>query len=492
MDLVGPDLVCFLSPEADPDALLTAVSELKAAAALGTLETKEPYSWMSEASEQDRRAPFNADSAAAAPPKGQVDEKEPRIREGGKASAHIQSDLKPTASEFQPSFAPRSRVASGNEGQAANGLLSSMHALNVGDDALGGVHSEPPPWNEGINAYEGNFAQRSQACGVSSHFTPPGMPVSAASEDAALSVLSQQFPEYSPAALASIFDQCGRRLPSALQMLFSMEAELTGQLHAGYVMPAASAPPAPSEPAFSNDDFPTLGGPPSTSNRHSKAAVVPFGANYAGKAKAAAALPTPAASRKPANPNGQSSAAWGGGGVEKPVWESGVQKFATGASVAAEYAERRADARDHARLRNQCFQNATQAYLAGNKALAKELGAKGRWHNEQMKALHASAAADTFSARNAAALGGSGGGQRDGGPPTIDLHGLHVSEAVHHLEAAFEELRGQGVRSVHVVVGVGQHGKVPSRLPGAVRSFLSERGLPFRESYAGLLAVTLR
>ena len=44
---------------------------------------------------------------------------------------------------------------------------------------------------------------------------------------------------------------------------------------------------------------------------------------------------------------------------------------------------------------------ATQAYLAGNKALAKELGAKGRAHAEKMQAAHAVASEAIFRERNA-------------------------------------------------------------------------------------------
>jgi len=39
---------------------------------------------------------------------------------------------------------------------------------------------------------------------------------------------------------------------------------------------------------------------------------------------------------------------------------------------------------------------ARQAYLSGNKALAKELSAKGQWHNEQMKAAHSKAGEAIF------------------------------------------------------------------------------------------------
>jgi hypothetical protein len=37
------------------------------------------------------------------------------------------------------------------------------------------------------------------------------------------------------------------------------------------------------------------------------------------------------------------------------------------------------------------MKQARQAYLVGNKALAKELSAKGQWHNGLMKAAHGKA-----------------------------------------------------------------------------------------------------
>lgn len=144
-----------------------------------------------------------------------------------------------------------------------------------------------------------------------------------------------------------------------------------------------------------------------------------------------------------------------------------------------------------------CLQ-ATQAYLAGNKRLARELGAKGRWHGEQMHAAHASAAAETFTRRNpgaaAAIAGGSGSGN---GVQTVDLHGLHVSEALQLLESLLLQLQsgsggsGSWARRLRVVVGAGTHGKVPARLPAAVRRYLQQQGLPFSEPYAGLLEISL-
>lgn len=144
---------------------------------------------------------------------------------------------------------------------------------------------------------------------------------------------------------------------------------------------------------------------------------------------------------------------------------------------------------------------ATQAYLAGNKRLARELGAKGRWHGEQMHAAHAAAAAETFTRRNpgaAAAIAGASGSSSSGsGAQTVDLHGLHVSEALQLLESLLLQLQpglggsGSRARQLRVVVGAGTHGKVPARLPAAVRRYLQEQGLPFSEPYAGLLEISL-
>lgn len=80
---------------------------------------------------------------------------------------------------------------------------------------------------------------------------------------------------------------------------------------------------------------------------------------------------------------------------------------------------------------------ATQAYQVGNKALAKDLAFKGRYHAEQMKAAHAHASEAIFAQRNGvspmAMHPSSGGGNQ---PLLIDLHGLHVAEALAFLRCA--------------------------------------------------------
>ncbi|KAE8682613.1 Polyadenylate-binding protein-interacting protein 7 [Hibiscus syriacus] len=76
-----------------------------------------------------------------------------------------------------------------------------------------------------------------------------------------------------------------------------------------------------------------------------------------------------------------------------PVW------LETGDAVANLYSELREEARDHARLRNAYFEQARQAFLIGNKALAKELSVKGQIHNMNMKAAHGKAQESIYQQR---------------------------------------------------------------------------------------------
>ncbi|KAG8072637.1 hypothetical protein GUJ93_ZPchr0006g44691 [Zizania palustris] len=65
-----------------------------------------------------------------------------------------------------------------------------------------------------------------------------------------------------------------------------------------------------------------------------------------------------------------------------PVW------LETGDAMANIYSETRGKACEFAHIRNTCFEQATQAYMFGNKALAKELSMEGHLYNLQMKAAH--------------------------------------------------------------------------------------------------------
>ncbi|KAF0931194.1 hypothetical protein E2562_002543 [Oryza meyeriana var. granulata] len=71
---------------------------------------------------------------------------------------------------------------------------------------------------------------------------------------------------------------------------------------------------------------------------------------------------------------------------------------------------------------------ATQAYMLGNKALAKELSMKGQLYNLQMKAAHEKAREAIYLQRNPFS-------SEQGQDRLIDLHRLQVSEAIHAAKA---------------------------------------------------------
>ncbi|KAK4401260.1 Polyadenylate-binding protein-interacting protein 7 [Sesamum angolense] len=167
-----------------------------------------------------------------------------------------------------------------------------------------------------------------------------------------------------------------------------------------------------------------------------------------------------------------------------PIW------LETGEAVANMYSEMREEARDHARVRNAYFE---QAYLIGNKALAKELSLKGQLHNMQMKAAHGKAQETIYRQRNSDI-------QTNARERMIDLHGLHVSEAIHVLKRELAVMKN-AARSmdqrllVYICVGTGHHTKgsrTPARLPTAVQRYLlEEEGLDYSEPQPGLLRVLI-
>ncbi|KAL3013433.1 hypothetical protein AAZX31_06G053300 [Glycine max] len=169
-----------------------------------------------------------------------------------------------------------------------------------------------------------------------------------------------------------------------------------------------------------------------------------------------------------------------------PVW------LETGDAV-----ELREEARDHACFRNAYFEQAQQAYLIGNKALAKELSAKGQLHNMHMKVAHGKAQESIYLQRNPVAPELQGDGR--GNERIIDLHGLHASEAIHVLKHELSVLKSTAIAAeqrlqVYILVGTGHHtrgSRTPARLPIAVQRFLLEEGIDFTETQPGLLRVVI-
>lgn len=82
----------------------------------------------------------------------------------------------------------------------------------------------------------------------------------------------------------------------------------------------------------------------------------------------------------------------------------------------------------------------------------------------------------------------------------MDLHGLHVAEAVELLTQMLPKLADEGLETMYLVTGSGHHSKGPqsnARLLPAVEQFLATEGYQYSpvadgRGYVGMLMVDLR
>eukprot|EP00873_Tetraselmis_striata_P038682 jgi/Tetstr1/458946/TSEL_004417.t1 len=304
-------------------------------------------------------------------------------------------------------------------------------------------------------------------------------------ENQALEVLVYHFPHYSLDVLRDILANNGGSLAMTLGILSQFEAELAGQAGLPEPEEARAEPEAPPPPIDDESLFPALGGPAGGAGATGPALVWGRADDFAGALRKRAPAPPPgAASARAARPGPGRPAPASWAHAAPSGWRGGqpVQWVDTGESVSAMYADTRAEARDYARVRNVYFEQATKAYLAGNKALAKELSAKGRGAAESMRAAHEAASHQIYQARN----------RNVGNKDMIDLHGLHAKEGVQFLRSEIASLRAQGQARVSVLVGTGHHTRTnKSTLPLAVEEFLKEKMIPFSVAQPGLLELQL-
>lgn len=163
----------------------------------------------------------------------------------------------------------------------------------------------------------------------------------------------------------------------------------------------------------------------------------------------------------------------------------------SGKSLASMYASLRAEARDLALARNKMLQEATRAFLRGERAAARSLSESGQALNQQMHSKHAAAAEAIFRERNPRNRLEQG---------HVDLHGLHAAEAEALLyDGLLERIKAElGVRRVAIITGTGNHSVGPrGRLLPVVESFVKDRGYSFapikdpHSSHIGGLSVAL-
>jgi hypothetical protein len=327
-----------------------------------------------------------------------------------------------------------------------------------------------------------------------------------------VTILANEFPGFASDSLAEIYYANGGDLALTVDMLTELELQNEGTSAKQFQAPPAPAPPSPR-------DFPVLAGLENISGRASLGESRPVPDFAAAVRKQVAQQAAQLQFERNGGVDLSISAGRGlsqgpgAGGYSREARvshnerlepfhmhghevQTSVPWLETGEAVENMYSDMREEARDHARVRNAYFEQARQAYLAGNKALAKELSAKGQWHNEQMKAAHNKAGEAIFWQRNSNAYINNSLGQR-----LIDLHGLHVGEAIPLLKREIAQLK-YNVRNtrqreiVFICVGTGHHTKgsrTPSRLPAAVQKYLlEEEHLQFTEPQAGMLRIIIR
>ncbi|XP_045140093.1 NEDD4-binding protein 2 [Echinops telfairi] len=152
------------------------------------------------------------------------------------------------------------------------------------------------------------------------------------------------------------------------------------------------------------------------------------------------------------------------------------------------YEDYRAEALLHQQKRMDYYMKANEAYQLGQKNVATFYAQQGSIHDQKMKEANHLAAVTIFASVNASLLPQN----------VLDLHGLHVDEAIAHLMAVLhqktEEFRQSGGKPyLSVITGRGNHslGGV-ARIKPAVIKYLTSHGFKFSEIEPGCLKVMLK
>ncbi|XP_008053779.1 NEDD4-binding protein 2 [Carlito syrichta] len=152
-----------------------------------------------------------------------------------------------------------------------------------------------------------------------------------------------------------------------------------------------------------------------------------------------------------------------------------------------EYDRCRAKAILHQQKRMECYKKAREAYRMGRKNVATFYAQQGGQHEQKRKEANLLAAMEIFEKVNASLL-----------PQNIlDLHGLHVNEALRHLVIVLQQKMKEFKRSggkpyLFVITGRGSHslGGV-ARIKVAVVHYLLSHSIRFSEIKSGCLKIML-
>ncbi|KAM6267902.1 NEDD4-binding protein 2 isoform 1-T3 [Spheniscus humboldti] len=152
-----------------------------------------------------------------------------------------------------------------------------------------------------------------------------------------------------------------------------------------------------------------------------------------------------------------------------------------------QYDDLRAEAFCHQQKRQECLKKAGEAYRMGMKPVAAFYAHQGHLHEQKMKEANHAAAVQIFEKVNTSLLPMN----------VLDLHGLHVDEAVNQLSRVLQEKSEEyqqtgGKPYLCVITGRGSHsqGGVARIRPAAIR-YLTSHNFRFTEIKPGCLKVML-
>ncbi|KAK0219027.1 hypothetical protein IW262DRAFT_1073499 [Armillaria fumosa] len=130
-----------------------------------------------------------------------------------------------------------------------------------------------------------------------------------------------------------------------------------------------------------------------------------------------------------------------------------------------------------------CLNERRKANRRGDHAAAKDFSKQGKNHKQKMEQLNTEASDQIYHENN-----------RDCRPGEIDLHRLHVKEAIARTDAALEEATRRGDSQIRIIVGKGLHSEDgEAKLGPAIKSLMRKYQLiaEFDPSNSGVLVVKL-
>ncbi|XP_047435183.1 NEDD4-binding protein 2 [Mugil cephalus] len=153
-----------------------------------------------------------------------------------------------------------------------------------------------------------------------------------------------------------------------------------------------------------------------------------------------------------------------------------------------EYEDFRAEASLQRKRQLESFAKAAEAYKQGRKEVASFYAQQGHLHGQRMRDANHRAAVQIFQRVNSSLL-----------PKNIlDLHGLHVDEALEHLAQVLEDKTAECEHGLcrpqlSVITGRGNHSQGGvARIRPAVIDYLTNKHYRFTEPKPGLVLVSLR